>query len=812
MISGLLSDLKFALRMMRKAPAFTAVAVLSLGVGIGPNTAIFSLVNAVLFQEWGVGEPDGLVDVYSLTDDGRHFYSYYSIWELLDEGAGDVFQDVTAYTIYQGHIEHEGDGELVLGEMVMGNYFDVMRVPAALGRTFRPEEDATPGTHPVVVLSDRYWKARYGADPAVVGSDIRLNGRPYTVVGVAPAEFRGRIAPGVGTDFWVPLRMYPHLAPGQMSNGNLSITGRMRPGVPAARSLPAVATVASRFNETRPESRGEMRLAAVPLASIHLHPDMDRAIGAMAALLFVAVGLVLFIACANLAGFLLTRATDRRKEMAVRVAMGAGRGAIVRQLLVEVLLLAAMGGAVGLVLGQVAIRLLLAVDPPVDLPINLDISLSGRLLVFTGGASLLAALFFGLTPALESLRSPVAATLRDESAVGGRKAWARSLLVAGQMALSTVLLFGSALFFRSLQNAAGQDVGFSTAPAAVVTVETWANNYDDEAQRRFVQEIVTRVSSLPGVDGAAATWRLPLDLGNITTRVDAPGVEPPPDADHHSLEYTGVTPGYFEVMGIPILDGRSFTSADGSEDRPVVILSQAAAERFWPGESADGRTVFLGGDMEREHTVVGVVGDVKLWSLTETPRPYFYVPARQHSAYGTYHLVARGRAPAPELAASVRDEARALDPDIVLSDVGTMATHLNYIFFLPRMAALLLSVLGVMALGLAALGLSGMVSYAVARRTREVGIRLALGAERRRVVALVMRGAVVVVVAGGACGLVAAVALGRLADRFLIGVGALDPLALVAAPLALTAVAAVASYVPARRVSRVDPVLALRAD
>ncbi|MHB1193495.1 MAG: ABC transporter permease [Longimicrobiales bacterium] len=809
-----MADLRFALRMIRKAPGFTAVAVVSLALGIGPNTAIFSLVDSLLFQEWGVRAPEELVDVYSLTPDDRHFYSYYSVYELVDEGMDDVFADVTAYALYPGHVERDGSGELALGEIVKGNYFGVMGVAAEQGRTFLPEEDATPGTHPVVVLSHRYWSTRFGADPGIVGEQIRLNGRPYTVVGVAPDTFRGRISPGIGTDFWVPLQMYPHLSPDKFSNGDFSVTGRLRPGMTTQRANQELAAVAARHNEAHPESRSRLRLDGVNVAEVRFHPDLDGVVGSMALLLGVAVGLVLLVACVNLAGFFLARATDRRREMAVRVAMGAGRWAIARQLVVESLVLSTLGGVLGLVLGQAVLRLALSYEPPLPLPIHLQVALDGRLLAFTGISVAVATLLFGLAPALEATRVPVASTLRDEAGAAGgghRKARARQAMVAAQMALSTVLLFGAALFVRSLGSATERDVGFSTGPAAVVSVDSWANQYTDDEDRAFVSRLVDALHATPGVRQAAAAGRLPLALGTTSTRVTVPGVEAPPDADAHVLEHTAVTPGYFAAMDIELLEGRDFDQGDATAGQRVAVVSRAAARLFWPDGSAVGRTMHLGGDAE-EVTVVGVVGDVPLWSLTEPPRAYFYVPVAQGSVYGRFHVVARGDLSPGELAERVREEARRLDPDILLSRVGTMADHLGYIYFLPRMAALLLSAVGVLALVLASIGLYGMVSYSVARRTREVGIRLALGAEAGQVLSLVMHGGMRVVLVGGAVGMVAALGLGVLMERFLIGVGSMDPVALVAAPLLLAGVAAAAAWLPARRVSRIRPIEALRSD
>ena len=818
-MGALLTDFKFALRTLAKAPAFTTIAVLSLALGIGPNTAIFSLVQSVLFQDWGVSEPEGVVDIYTLTSDGRYFFSRYGTYELIAEGTQDVFEAVTQHSVFIGRIDGaDGESELVLGEMVTGNYFDVMGVRASLGRTFLPEEDATEGTHPVIVVSDDFWRGRHGADPGLLGDEIRLNGRPYVVVGISPPEFRGRLAPGVGTDFWVPFSMYPHLNPGKMTQGDLTISGRVREGVAAEQAIAAVGTVGTRrdqeLNSANPDRRGQFALTGVSLADVRLHPGTDGVLTAMAALLFAAVGLVLLVACVNLAGFLLSRATDRRKEMAVRVAVGAGRGAIVRQLLVESLVLAGAGAILGLVLGQLAMGILLGIEVPLPIPLDLEVGLNGPLLVFTAGAAVVAAVLFGLTPALEATRAPVAATLRDEagSSSGKNKVGVRGLLVATQMALSTVLLFGAALFVRSLQSATDLDLGFSARAGAVVKIESGANEYSAEERLRFVDELGRRLAAQGSVQSFGITGRMPVDLGNSITTFDVPGVDPPPDQNRHRLESTAITPGYLETLGIPLVEGRAFDAADTEESQLVTILSQAAAVQLWPAESAIGKVLYRRGNQDDPLVVVGVIGNVKMWSLNEPPKPYLYLPYHQGNAYGTFYVTARGGASPPDLAALVRDEARAIDPEIFLTSVGTMSDHLGYIYFLPRMAAGMLSLVGVLALVLACVGLYGMVSYGVSRRTREMGIRLALGADRRGVIGLVLKGGLELVAIGGAVGIGASLVLGQLVERFLFGVGGVDPLALVAAPILLGGVAVLASYWPARRAARVDPVQALRAE
>jgi predicted permease len=634
------------------------------------------------------------------------------------------------------------------------------------------------------------------------------------VVGIAPDSFKGRVAPGIGTDFWVPLSMYPHLRPGQMANGNLLITGRLRPGVTPEQARERIDAVAARFNEQRPDSRSRLELAGVVLDDVVLHPNFDGFVLGLVALLFSAVGLVLLVACVNLAGFLLSRATERRKEMAVRIAMGAGRRDILRQLLVESLLLATLGGALGVVLGLGVSKLLTGIEPPLALPLDLEVGLNLRVLAFTGGVTLVAAVLFGLAPALEATRAPVASTLRDETGAdsGRGRTRARGLLVMAQMALSTVLLVGAGLFLRSLQEARSIDPGFDTGPAAVVQVEAWASDLTPEEQESYARALLREVEELPTVYASGATTRMPLDLGTTSTSFDIPGVEPPPDQDRHVIELAYTSPGYFDAIGIGLVEGRLFDATDRDDTGPVALVSRAAAELYWPGESPLGRELHRRGDPDDALTVVGVVEDAKIWSLTESPRPYLYLPASQTSGLGLYQIVARGNEDPMVLAERIREAATELNPRVFVSEVQTMADHLDYVLFLPRMAALVLLSIGLLAVTLACVGLYGMVSYSVARRTREVGIRLALGADRREVVGMVVRGGLALVVVGGALGLVLAVFAGSALERYLIDVRSLDPLALIAVPVLLISTAGVAAWLPARRAAGVNPMEALRSE
>jgi predicted permease len=462
------------------------------------------------------------------------------------------------------------------------------------------------------------------------------------------------------------------------------------------------------------------------------------------------------------------------------------------------------------------VRAIVSVEPPLPLPVELEVGLDARVLLFTALTTLVAALVFGLTPALESMRAPVAGTLRDEagSSGGRRKVGARGLLVGSQMALSTVLLFGALLFVRSLRSATEMDLGFDTRSAAVVDIETAPAEFEPEEQAAYNDELMRRLEAQAAITEVAFTNRMPLDLGTNNIAFDVPGVDPPPNANRHVLETTRVSQDYFSAMGIELLDGRAFEESDREGATSVAIISEAGARRFWPGESAVGRTILPNADGSDPITIVGVVGNAKIWSLSEPPRPYLYQPMAQSAAPAAFTVVAAGNLPPGELAGLVRQEALAIDGRVFMADVGTMDDHLGYVYFLPRMAAILLSLVGALALVLACMGLYGMVAYSVARRTREMGIRLALGADRSRVVRMVVAGGAVLVGLGAVVGIAGSIGLGTVIGRssFLLGVPALDPLSLLAAPALLAVVAGLATWLPARRASSVDPVRALRSE
>jgi predicted permease len=806
-------DLSYALRRLRQSPGFTVIAVLSLALGIGANTAIFSLVNGIFNRDSGLHAQHELIDIFRSQPGGDYWAVSLRDFEEVRDNTGAVLSGVTAYGSFRGRVENAGVGRAgVFGELVTADYFGVLGVRPQLGRAFVAEEDASPGTHPVVVLSHRYWTRSFGADPGVIGRDIVLNGRGYTVIGVAPANFQGKMLPGVSVDLFVPISMAVHLEPNVGASDNLNMTARLQPGVSVAQARGAIDALARAIDERRRDSRSRYALTVASLADYSVHPGLDGMLKGAAALLLAVVGLVLVIACTNLASLLLARATDRQQEMAVRLALGASRRALVRQLLTESLVLGLAAGAAGLVLGVWAARALLAIDLPIGMPIGIEAALDGRVLAFTFVISLLAAAVFGLTPALRSTRPELASALRSGATgvIGGGRFGLRNFLVIGQVALSVLLLIGAGLFLRSLQQAASVDVGFATSPAAVIAVDFRSSGFDDAQSRLATAELVRRIAELPGVERAGATARLLLGLGIIRRGFEIPGVDPPPDADFHGIEYTPVTPGFLETMEIPVLSGRGINELDRADGRRVAVVTRAAAERYWPGQDPIGRTLRPAGrrDEAGDIIVVGVSGDVKVHTLGEPPRPYMFVPAAQEPV-STLRIVARGSAPVAQLVSAMRAEVSTAYPDLFITDAHALNDHIATVFFLPRMAALLLSLVGALGLTLAVIGLYGLVSYNVARRTREMGIRMALGASPHGVIRLVMRSGLRLAAAGAVAGLALAAATMRFVQNFLV-VSWTDPVTFIGVPALLIAVAAFASFVPARRASRIGPLRALR--
>jgi macrolide transport system ATP-binding/permease protein len=812
-----MQDLRYSLRRLARAPGFTTVAILSLALGIGANSAMFSIVNAFLMRDLHVRAPERLVEIYTSDDNGFQ-YSVSSVADYLNLRAAttDVFEGIAAYEIFIAQNNLGETSRLVMGELVSGNYFDLLGVRPVQGRGFFVEEDATVGTHPVVIISHGYWQQQFAGDPNAIGRTVVLNRRPYTVIGVAPREFKGTF-PGIESQLYVPMMMSNVLMPGSLDRINnrgsrsLLMRGRLRDGVTAERATAAVATVSQRLAQEFPETNEKRLMNVLATESVSIHPAIDKALVPVAALLLSVVGLVLLIACANLASFLLARAADRRKEIAIRLALGAGRARLIRQLMVESTTLAIAGGTVGTGLAYLIVRALISFQPPLPIPLDLSIELDTRVLAFTALVSILAGVAFGLAPALQATRPELAPTLRDEAGniTGGRKrVTLRNLLVGGQIAIALVLLIASGLFIRSLRKAQDIDPGFYNGPAAILWPNMEMSGYDEERGQQMQERLHERLLQVPGVTHVAITDRLPLGAGVQTRAMLIDGVNPPPGRDQLDIDYTHVDHDYLAAFEIPILSGRGFNNADTRTSEPVVLVSEAAARAYWPNREAVGQIIYVGGDRSQPHRVIGVVRDTKVRTLGESPRPYVYFSARQ-SYVAAFQVMVRGDLPAPQLLVATRRAALELDPQLVLFETKTMEQHLALMLFPPRMAALLLSVFGGLALLLASVGLYGLVSYAVSRRTREIGIRMALGASSRDVIRLMAGSGMRLVLTGSAIGIVLAAAVSWLLSRFLYGISALDIATFIAIPGLLALVGFVACYVPARRASRGSPMQAL---
>lgn len=813
-----LRDVTYALRRLTRSPGFTAVAILSLALGIGANTAMFSVVNAVLLRGTPAAEPHRMVEVYTSEADG-FAYSTTSHPDYVDlRGGTEVFESVVATRSAIARVERDGRAEVAMGELVSWDYFQTLGLDMALGRPFLEEEDRTPGTHPVVVLGHRFWTDRYGADPDVLGRTLHLNGRPFTVVGVAPEAYRSNFSVLVSS-FFTPHMMTNEVMAGsdldqlgRRGSRSLFVKARLRPGVAVAQADAAVEALSRGLAEEYPDTNTERIMSVLPSSDVAVHPLVDRALVPVAGLLLGVVGLVLLIACANLASFLLARAEDRRKEIAIRLALGAGRTALVRQLLVETVLLASLGGAVGVLVAGWTLDLVMAFQPPIPVPLALDIGLDGTVLAFTAGVSLLAGLAFGLAPALQATDPDVAPTLKNEGIGAGRsgRPRLRNALVVSQVAFSFVLLIGAGLFVRSLQKAQAIDPGFYTGPAALVWPMPELSGYETrEEQGQLMRLLEEGFQAHPLIDQVARTDRVPLGAAIQTERYLLPGVPSnKPDGDH-DIDNTVVAPGYFETMEVDIVRGRAFADTDRLGE-PVAIVSEAFVQRYYPGRDVLGMTLGRPG-RDGGYRIVGVARDTKVRTLGEEPRPYVYVASREGFVVDMQFVV-RGRASAPELLAAAREVIDAVDPDLVLLEAKTMNEHLAIMLFAPRMAALLLSVFGGLALALSAIGIYGVVSYAVSRRTRELGIRMSLGATARDVVVMAVGGGMRLVAVGGAIGVVLAGGVTWALARFLYGISSTDVLTFVVIPVLLTGVALLAAFVPARRASAVDPVRALRSE
>ena len=815
---SLATDVRLAARRARKRPGFTLVALLSLTLGIGANTAVFSLVNAILLRKAPIPQPERVVEIYQKQIDFDYAPFSYPDYVDLRRTTANTFSQISLseYTVAARDM---GDHvESLVGELVNGDYFPLLGLRAAAGRLLGREDDVTPGAHPVVVLSHDYWQRAFASDPSVVGRTIRLSGRQYTVVGVAPASYTGTVS-GVTPALFASIQMINQLQPDvtdqlkQRGNHSAFLKARLAPGVSVVQARATVERFTADMKQRYPANwPNGTSLIVMPQKDIAVNPLLDPVVVPAAAALMVVVGLVLLVACANLASFLLAQARDRRKEVAIRLAIGAKRGVLVRQFLIESLVLAALGGVAGVVLSGIALRAVLRADLPVPLPITLDVSLDWRVLAFTVAASAIAGVLFGLAPALQATRATVVETIKHENADGGgkrRRVTVRNSLVVGQVAVSLTLLITALLFLRSLQARATVNPGFGAAPAGITWIAIPTDRYDSTQRRLLLDQIEQRMARIPGVATVGAIDNIMLNpLSNQQMRINVPGIAPPKGQTGFTIDYARADSGLFGAMGISVLRGRGVTAADGPSAPKVAVVNEALAKQFWPGRDPIGQTFSTDSATYR---VVGVTRTTKVRSLGEAPRPFIFTSFAQDFS-ATAMIVARTNGDADRTATEMLATLRAIDPGLMVIQVKTMARHLAQMLLPARLGAMAFMLFAGLALALSVLGVYGVVSYAVARRTREAGIRLAVGAQPSAVVGLLMREGTVLVAVGAALGLALGFASAQVLRGLLYGVGAGDPVTFLAAPIVLVGVGVLAAFLPARRAGRVDPASVMRAE
>ncbi len=844
----LIRDLRHGVRHLIDRPVFAAAAIGSLALGIGLNVSIFSVVNAVLLRSQPLTQPDRLVEIYSgLSKEYPQVTTSYPDFQDIERGA-DALAGLAGSSYVRGILTAAsagpegpaprtnggpegpaprtgpGRGVLITGESVTANYFDLLGIPLELGRGFRADENLAPDAAPVIVVSHGLWQRSLGGAPSVIGQSVKISGLDYTVVGVASRRFTG-LLPGIPADFWVPLMMVDRFVftGMQASNDNdpgttrltrrghrwLFVKGRLKDGRTVEEARAQIDTIYARLRSDYPNTNKDVTASVVPASGVRFHPMLDGYFKAAGGGLFAAVGLVLLSACANVAGLLLARATARRREFAVRAAIGASRGRLIRQLLSESLVLAVAGGAGGVLIAWWVTRALQGLMTTDVFPIRVafDFGIDGAVLGFAIAASFVTAVVFGLAPAWTASQPELVPALKASAEGDERTRWSmRDVLVVGQLALSMVLLVIGALLGRGLLTAYATDLGYDPRPLSSLSFNLSMNGYDGPRAGEFHKRAIEALKALPGVDGVSTASRLPLAPDINMDGFKIQGRHAPDDQDV-TVDSVRVGADYFNVVDVPIVVGRAFTADDVANERRVAIVNETFARQYWPGESAVGRRIHMNGFDNPPTEIVGVARDHKVRSVGEAPRPYLHVPD-----FGSNSIVVRTSTPPASALPMLRQALWSLEPNIVFTE-DVPAQEVADTTVLPtRIGAMVLGAFGALALLLAAIGLYGVVAYSVSRRTRDVGIRLALGAQRREVLwTMAARGgrlAAVGLVIGG----VLAAAAGNLLESMLYGVSAVDAIAFVAAAGIMMIVAGLANLIPAAGATRIDPVRALRSE
>ena len=809
----LLQDVRFGFRRLIKNPAFSIVAILSLALGIGANTAIFSLVNMILFRPLPVANAEEVLTVSAIGKEGdMAAHSYPNYVDLRDRN--DVLSGLLAYRFAPMSLSRNGNSEKVWGYLVSGNYFDVLGVKPIVGRGFSPEEDKTRLSHPVAIIGHSLWQKRFGGDSSVVGSEILINGKNFKVIGVAPAGFKGTEVV-YSPEVFVPFAMQKWIEPendylDNRGNQNLFLVGRLKSGVTSTQAEAALNILATQLGKEYPNENEGFKIQVIPPGFIM--PQIRNAMLGVSAALMGLVALVLLIACTNLANLLLARATERSKEIAIRLSIGASRARIIRQLLTESVMLAVAGGLAGILLAGWIIDLVMGLKPPGDIPITIELHVDWRVLIFSMIISIVTGILFGLVPALQATKPDLVPALKDiASQSGTRRSWLRSSLVVAQIAVSLLLLVAAGLTLRALQQLRSLNPGFTPENAVTMSFDLSLQGYQTENGTQLRKQLLNRIEALPGVQAATVTDFMPLSMNYNSTNILIEGAAEERGANAPQAMNASVGLKYFESIGTPILAGRDLNELDQDGKTRSVVVNETFARKFLSSgntyENALGKR-FRTRSTGEFWQIAGVAKDGKYWSIGEDARSFVWFPLGSQLAFNT--LVVRTTVKPESMIASIRDEFRKLDPNLPVTGAKTLTDHMNLSLFPARAVASMLTAFGVLALALAAIGIYGVMSYSVAQRTREVGIRMALGAQRSDVLRMMLRQGMKLAVIGMAIGLAAAFALTRLLSNLLYGVSATDAVAFLGVSALLGLVVLLACFIPASKAAKVDPMIALR--
>jgi len=797
-------DIRLAFRRLAQTPGFVTVTVATLALAIGANTTTFSALNQFLLRPLPVERPKELV---FLNSQGGPSQSYPNYVDFRDRNR--TLAGLAAYRIQPTGLSQGTKNSYIWGSEATGNYFDLLGVHAILGRTLTPDDDRREAPKPVLVLSYASWQSRFAGDPNIIGRKVKLNGLDYSIVGVTPKSFFGTeilLAP----EFWVPMSMEPQIEPGNnwlddRGTWNIWVIGRLKSGVTAkqaAADLNVIATTLAKLNKL---NEGLHIILSPPGL---VGGTMRGPVIGFASVLMALAGMVLLIACVNIAGILLARAADRRREISIRLAIGAPRWKLVRQLLTESLLLSSAGAVAGILLAAWLLRLIAAFRASINVPITTTLPLDARVLVFSIALCIVTTVLFGLAPAIQAARVDLLPALKNQLSERFRRVHVRDLLVGAQVALSLVLLVGTVLVVRSLQRAVTIDIGFNPHHAVAVMFDVALNGYNEERGRTFEHRLQEQLKTLPGVDSVALCNYIPLGVGQSSTSVYAEGKAITPANRVHPYYY-GVSPGYFRTMETRMVAGRDFDDRDRQGAPRVAIVNQALAHALYPDGSALGKRFRHGSGVAGLVQIVGIVQDGKYQSLNDQNEPALFWPRSQRYD-STMSVVARSAMPEADVLRRVQQAILAIDPEMPFFQATSLEEHLNLPLFPARIAAMMLGGFGVLAVILAATGLYGMLAYAISRRTREIGIRVAIGATKTDVLSLVLRRAMIIVACASALGAGLALAAGRLFSPILYGVSPRDPATYAAALALMASVALVAAYVPARRALGIEAAVALR--